>query len=147
MSHSICIIHVATSRFPIQQLLAWRISTFSPYSSRECQGLPRHTIMWNSLGSTWKSRSDSGEHWKWAPHSWEHWKGVPPFVSRKCFPNNPPTLIHKWALPVLEESTGQTLEYRQLHQHPDFHKIWNHSYANELGRLCQGIGTSPDGTL
>ena len=51
-----------------------------------------------------------------------------------------------WDLPVLDESTGQTLEYRQLRQHPDFHKIWNHSYANELGRLCQVIGTSPDGT-
>ena len=43
--------------------------------------------MWNSLGSTWKSRSDSGEHCKGAPHSGEHWKGAPPFVSRQCFPN------------------------------------------------------------
>ena len=58
----------------------------------------------------------------------------------------PAALIHKWALPVLNESTGQTLEYRQLRQHPDFHKIWNHSYSNKLGRLCQGIGASPDGT-
>ena len=58
----------------------------------------------------------------------------------------PAALIHKWALPVLNEYTGQTLEYRQHRQHPDFHKIWNHSYANKLGRLCQGIGTSPDGT-
>ena len=33
--------------------------------------------MWNSLGSTWKSRSDSGEHWK----------GAPPFLSRQCFSN------------------------------------------------------------
>ena len=54
--------------------------------------------------------------------------------------------MQQWALPVLDEATGQTLEYRQLRQHPDFHKVWNHSYANELGRLCQGIGTSPDGT-
>ena len=58
----------------------------------------------------------------------------------------PSTLIHKWALPVLDESTGQTLEYQPLRQHPDFHKIWNHSYANELVRLCQGIGASPNGT-
>ena len=34
--------------------------------------------MWNSLCSTWKSRSDSGEHWK----------GAPTFVSRQCFPNS-----------------------------------------------------------
>ena len=60
------------------------------YSSRGCRGLLRHTIMWNSLGSTWKSRSDCGEHWKGAPHPWEHWKGAPPFVSRQCFPNTPP---------------------------------------------------------
>ena len=87
MSHSICIIHVATSRFPIQRLLAWHISTCISYSSRGCRGLPRHTIMCNSLGSTWKLRSDSGEHWKGAPRSWEHWKGASPFVSRQCFPN------------------------------------------------------------
>ena len=88
MSHSICIIHVATSRFPNQRLLAWHISTCNSNSSCGCRGLPRHTIMWNSLGSTWKSMSDSGEHWKGAPHSWENWKGVPPFVSRQCFPNS-----------------------------------------------------------
>ena len=35
--------------------------------------------MWNLLGSTWKSSSDSGEHWK----------GVPPFVSLQCFLNSP----------------------------------------------------------
>ena len=56
------------------------------------------------------------------------------------------TFYKKWALPVLDKATGQTLEYRQLRQHPDFHKVWNESYSNELGRLCQGIGTSPDGT-
>ena len=77
MSHSTFNIHVATSRFPIQQLLAWHISTCNSYSSCGCRGLPRHTIMWNLLGSTWKLRSDS----------WEHWKGAPPFVSRQCFPN------------------------------------------------------------
>ena len=87
MSHSICIIHVATSRFPIQRLLAWHISTCISFSSCGCRGLPRHTIMCNSLGSTWKSRSDSGELWKGAPHSWEHWKGAPPIVSRQCLPN------------------------------------------------------------
>ena len=77
MSHRICNIHVATSCFPIQRLLAWHISTCNAYSFCGCQGLPRHTIMWNSLGFTWKSRSDSEEHWK----------GAPPFVSCQCFPN------------------------------------------------------------
>ena len=50
------------------------------------------------------------------------------------------------AFTVLDKATGQTLDYRQLRQHPDFHKIWNESYSNELGRLCQGIGTSPNGS-
>ena len=77
MSHRICNIHVATSSLPIQRLLARHTSTSNSYSSRGSRGLPRHTIMWNSLGSTWKSRSDSREHWK----------GAPPFVSRQCFPN------------------------------------------------------------
>ena len=44
-SHIICILHVATSRLPIRRLLAWPISTCKSYSSRGCQGLPRHTIM------------------------------------------------------------------------------------------------------
>ena len=64
-------------------------------------------------------------------------------AARRTYPS---ALLHKWALPVLDKATGQTLEYRQLCQHPDFHKIWNESYSNELGRLCQGIGTSPNGT-
>ena len=80
MSHRICNIHVATSCFPIQRLLAWNISLCNCHSSRGSQGLPRHTIMWKLMGSTWKSRSDSGEHWK----------GAPPFVSRQCFPNTRP---------------------------------------------------------
>ena len=64
MSHRICNIHKATSRLLIQRLLAWLMSTCDWYSSRGCRCLPRHTIMCNSLSSTWKSRSDSGEHWK-----------------------------------------------------------------------------------
>jgi len=35
------------------------------------------------------------------------------------------------------------LEHRQLHRHPTYKKVWDESYANELGRLCQGIGTKP----
>ena len=38
------------------------------------------------------------------------------------------------------------LKYLQLCQHPDFHNIWNESYSKKLGRICQGIGTSPDGS-
>ena len=43
-------------------------------------------------------------------------------------------------MPVLDETSGQSLQYRQLRKHPKFAHIWNTSYTNELGRLCQGIG-------
>ena len=47
------------------------------------------------------------------------------------------------ALPVLDHDTGKTLEHRQLRRHPKYKEIWDTSYANELGRLCQGIGSKP----
>jgi hypothetical protein len=45
------------------------------------------------------------------------------------------------ALLVLDPATGKFLEHRQLHQDPHYKANWDTSYANELGRLCQGIGT------
>jgi hypothetical protein len=47
------------------------------------------------------------------------------------------------ALPVLDQDTGQTLEHRQLRRHPKYKDVWDTSYADELGRLCQGIGQHP----
>ena len=44
------------------------------------------------------------------------------------------------ACPVLDRDTGQTLEHRQLRKDPKHKATWDQSYANELGRLCQGIG-------
>ncbi len=38
---------------------------------------------------------------------------------------------------------GAMLEHRQLQRHPTYKKVWDKSYANELGRLCQGIGNNP----
>ena len=46
------------------------------------------------------------------------------------------------AMPVLDAATGRSLEHRQLRRHPTYKQVWDTSYANELGRLCQGIGTS-----
>ena len=43
-------------------------------------------------------------------------------------------------MPVLDKTSGQSLQYRRLRKHPKFVHIWNTSYENELGRLCQGIG-------
>ena len=44
------------------------------------------------------------------------------------------------ACPVLDTATGLQLEHRQLRRHPAYKEAWDTSYANELGRLCQGVG-------
>jgi hypothetical protein len=41
---------------------------------------------------------------------------------------------------VADEATGQLLEYRHLVKGPDA-KIWKKAFANDLGRLAQGVGT------
>jgi hypothetical protein len=47
---------------------------------------------------------------------------------------------------VVNPTTGQVQEYRHLLQGPDA-PTWTHSFANELGRLSQGVGTLvPSGT-
>ena len=48
------------------------------------------------------------------------------------------------AAPVMDEETGEMLEFRQLRNHPKYKKIWETSYANELGRLCQGVGVKKE---
>jgi hypothetical protein len=45
-----------------------------------------------------------------------------------------------FAGPVFDATSGKQLEHRQLHRHPTYKEVWDTSYANELGRLCQGIG-------
>ena len=46
---------------------------------------------------------------------------------------------------VLEQETGKQLNYEQLRKHPRFQETWNISFSNEMGRLCQGVGTGPNG--
>jgi hypothetical protein len=47
---------------------------------------------------------------------------------------------------VLDQETGQLLEYRTLLKHPRFKKVWNRSAADKFGRLAQGIGGRIKGT-
>ena len=63
----------------------------------------------------------------------------------------PAHLLALWCTPpaemacgVFDPGSGTTLEYRQLRQNPKFKDIWEASYSNELGRLCQGIGKGPN---
>ena len=57
----------------------------------------------------------------------------------------PETSLDHMAMPVLDPDTGNTMEYRQLLRHTKYKKIWETSYCNELGRLCQGIGRGDNG--
>jgi hypothetical protein len=53
-------------------------------------------------------------------------------------------LFHKdnlLALSVLDPTTGSMLEHCQLRSDPWYKTTWDTLYANELGRLCQGIGS------
>eukprot|EP00804_Cyclotella_cryptica_P013280 CCRYP_007043-RA/>CCRYP_007043-RA protein AED:0.39 eAED:0.39 QI:0/0/0/1/0/0/3/0/598 len=44
---------------------------------------------------------------------------------------------------VIDNNTGDSLEYRHLIKHPKYQEIWSRSYANELGRLTDGIRDIP----
>ena len=46
---------------------------------------------------------------------------------------------------VLYQETGKQLNYGQLRKHPKFQETWNKSFSNEMGRLCQGLGTGTNG--
>jgi hypothetical protein len=53
-------------------------------------------------------------------------------------------LLHKdnpLALSVLAPTTGNMLEHHQHRKNPCSKTAWDTSYANELGHLCQGIGS------
>ena len=49
---------------------------------------------------------------------------------------------------VTDPNTGKQLEYKQLINHPNcnLRKTWQHSSANEFGRLAQGVGGRIAGT-
>jgi hypothetical protein len=49
-------------------------------------------------------------------------------------------LDNRDSLVVPDQETGQLHENCQLHKHPRYNEVWDHSYSNELGRLCQEIG-------
>ena len=51
----------------------------------------------------------------------------------------PAQFIQSLEIPVLRETSGKSLQYRQLRKHLKFSHMWNTSYFNELGQLCQGF--------
>ena len=51
----------------------------------------------------------------------------------------PAQFLQSMEMIILDKTSGQLLEYRQLCKHPKFAHIWNISYANKLGQLYQGF--------
>ena len=47
---------------------------------------------------------------------------------------------------VLDQETGELLEYRHLIKHPKHKKDWGYSFGNEIGRLEQGMPGQSKGT-
>ncbi len=45
------------------------------------------------------------------------------------------------SLAVLDQESGQLLKHCQLRKNPCYKEVWDRSYLNELGCLCQGTGT------
>jgi hypothetical protein len=52
----------------------------------------------------------------------------------------------QWANAIIDPDTGASMEYRHLLKSPKHCKAWTHSFANELGRLAQGVGGRQVGT-
>ena len=48
-------------------------------------------------------------------------------------------------MPVLDPGTGDTMEYCQLSLNPKYRYIWETSYCNELGHICELIGRGDKG--
>ena len=64
-------------------------------------------------------------------------------MSARCFPQQ---FILDYAAAVLDEETGELLEYRHLIKNPKYKKDWGYSFGNEIGRLAQGMPGRNKGT-
>lgn len=56
------------------------------------------------------------------------------------------TSIRHWANAIIDPDTGASMEYRHLMKSSKHEKEWKKSFANELGRLAQGIADREKGT-
>jgi hypothetical protein len=66
----------------------------------------------------------------------------PEMTEFACFCEKLSTLENGDSLAVLDQESGQLLDHCQLHKDPHYKEVWDRSYSNKLGRLCQGIGAS-----
>ena len=75
-------------------------------------------------------------------------------ASRRTFPSE---FLERWAasevlhgnqwaplaLSVIDTKIGESLEHSALRRQPRLSNMWNTFYSNNIGRLCQVIGTDP----
>ena len=54
--------------------------------------------------------------------------------------------LQYYANAIIDEETGESLEYRDLIKNPKYKDIWLRSAADELGNLAQGVGGRVKGT-
>ena len=47
----------------------------------------------------------------------------------------------EWAQAVLDDDTGDLLEYRQLIKNPKYKEVWSKSFAKEIRRLADTMKT------
>ena len=58
----------------------------------------------------------------------------------------PAQFISDYAAAVLDDETGELLEYRHLIKRPKYKEQWGYSFGNEIGRLAQGMPGRNTGT-
>ena len=68
---------------------------------------------------------------------------TPKALSRRRFQI---TMINAVINALLDESTGELMEYRRLMKNPKYRPLYRNSYAKELGRLTQGMPGLANGT-
>ena len=53
----------------------------------------------------------------------------------------PLAFMYKWAQSVLDDDTGDLLEYQQLIKNPKYREVWSKSFAKEIRRLADTTKT------
>lgn len=70
-------------------------------------------------------------------------EGIP--ITKPLVIDNIGSTTH-WANAIIDKDTGAAMEYRHLMKSAKHRPTWTRSFANELGRLAQGVGKRIKGT-
>ena len=99
----------------------------------------------SKVGPTDSTQNEIKNHSEWAETNWATSFPQDQIQNKSCRNDVVPAIVSDLLVaPVMNEETGEMLEFRQLRSYPKYKKIWDISYENELGRLCQGVGTKEE---